>query len=210
MKYRKHPSIIAIESTYRDVSSFSFVEVNEADIEKEILKLNRNKATQNSDIPTKVISFLCASFNSSIKASKFPQCLKLADITPLYKKGKNDQKEDYRSVSILPNLSKIFERCIFKQMSQFFESTLSNHQCCFRKGLSTQQCLLVLLEKWKRFVDRGKTFGALLTDISKAFDFLDHELLITKLNTYGLSRHALRLIHDYLSNRKQRTKINCS
>ena len=57
-------------------------------------------------------------------------------MTSLYKKGKNDLKEDYRPVIILPNLSKIFERCIFKQMSQFFEGTFCNHQCGFRKGLS--------------------------------------------------------------------------
>ena len=120
--------------------------VNETDIKKEILNLNRNKTSQNSDMPTKVIkknsnifsSFLCTNFNSSIKTSKFPQCLKLADVTPLYKKGKNDQKENYRPESNLSNLSKIFERCIFKYRSQFFESTLSNHQCGIRKGLSTQ------------------------------------------------------------------------
>ena len=63
-------------------------------------------------------------------------------------------------------------------MSHFFESTLSNQQCGFRKGLSSQQCLLVLLEKWKRSADRGKAFGVLLTDLSKRFDCLDHELLI--------------------------------
>ena len=91
---------------------------------------------------------------------KLPQRPKLADITPLYKKGKNDHRENYRSVIILPNLSKIFEICIFKQMSQFFERTFSNQQRGFCKGLSTQQCLLVLFEKWKRSVDRGKVFGA--------------------------------------------------
>ena len=74
LKYRKYPSIIAIERKYRCVSSFSFVDVNEADIEKEILNLNGNKASQNSEMPTKVIkensdifsSFLCTSFHSSI------------------------------------------------------------------------------------------------------------------------------------------------
>ena len=65
-----------------------------------------------------------------------------------------------------------------------------------------------LLEKWKNCIDKGKAFGALLTDLSKAFDFLDHELLIAKLNAYGFNLPALRLIHDYLSNRKQRTKID--
>ena len=67
-----------------------------------------------------------------------------------------------------------------------------------------------MLEKWKRSVDNGKAFGALLTDLSKAFDCLDHKLLIAKLNAYGFSLTALKLIHDYLSNRKQRNKINSS
>ena len=64
-----------------------------------------------------------------------------------------------------------------------------------------------MLETWKRSVDKGKVFGALLTDLSKAFDCLNHELLTAKLNAYGFSLPALRLINDYLSNRKQRTKI---
>ena len=99
---------------------------------------------------------------------------------------------------ILPVLSKLYERSMFKQVSEFFENIFSKNQCGFRKGHSTQQCLLAMLEKWKRSVDSGKAFGALLTDLSKAFDCLDHELLIAKLNAYGFSLPALRLIHDYL------------
>ena len=64
-----------------------------------------------------------------------------------------------------------------------------------------------MLETWKKSADKGKDFGALLTDLSKAFDCLDHELLTAKLNAYGFSLPALRLVNDYLSNRKQRTKI---
>ena len=64
-----------------------------------------------------------------------------------------------------------------------------------------------MLKTWKRSVDKGKVFDALLTDLSKAFDCLDHELLTAKLNAYGFTLSALRLINDYLSNRKQRTKI---
>ena len=99
---------------------------------------------------------------------------------------------------------------MFKQISEFFENIFSKIQYGFRKGHSTQQCLLAMLEKWKRSVDSGKAFGALLTDLSKAFDCLDHELLIAKLNAYGFSLPALRLIHDYLSHRKQRTRVNNS
>ena len=97
---------------------------------------------------------------------------------------------------------------MFAQMSSFFENFLSKQQCGFRKGYNTQQCLLALLEKWKQAVDSGQVFGALLTDLSKAFDCHDHQLLIAKLNAFGFSLLALKLVHDYLSNRKQRTKVN--
>ena len=72
-------------------------------------------------------------------------------------------------------------------MSSFFEDIFPKYQHGFRKGFSTQQCLSALLEKWKRSIDRGKVFGALLTDLSKAFDCLNHDLLIAKLNAYGFS-----------------------
>ena len=102
LKYRKHTSITAIESKYGYATSFNFVEVNEADIKNKIY-LNRNKTLfRIYQLGYKVIkenlnifgSFLCNSFGSSIKTSTFLRCLKLADIIPLYKKGKNDQKEN--------------------------------------------------------------------------------------------------------------------
>ena len=93
-------------------------------------------------------------------------------------------------------------------MCFFFEDILSKHQCGFRKCFSTQQCLLTLLEKWKNAVDKGTIFGALLTDLSKAFGCLNHELLIAYLNAYGLTLPALKLIHNYLSNKNQRVRVN--
>ena len=76
-------------------------------------------------------------------------------------------------------------------MSTFFDNIFSNQQCGFRKGHSTQHCPLVMLETWKNSVDKGKVFGALLTDLSKTFDVLDHELLTVKRNAYGFSLPAL-------------------
>ena len=85
---------------------------------------------------------------------------------------------------------------------------LSKYQCGFRKGYNAQHCLLAMIEKWKKAVDNGNVFGVLLTDLSKAFDFLPHDLIITKLNSYGFNLTALNHIHNYLTKRKQRTKIN--
>ena len=132
------------------------------------------------------------------------------DITSLHKRGRNDNKENYRPVSILPTLSKIFEGILCGQMSRFFDNFLSEQQCSFRKGYNVQHCLFNLLEKWGNTVDKGKSFGALLTDLSKVFDCLDYELLTAKLITYGFNLPALRLIHNYLSNKRQRTKIDDS
>ena len=94
------------------------------EIEHLILNHDVNKISQSSDIPLKIVKdnidifsdFLCASFNSSINLRKFPKNPKLADITPLYKKGKKDIKVYYRPVSILPSLSKVVEKCDFTQM----------------------------------------------------------------------------------------------
>ena len=76
-----------------------------------------------------------------------------------------------------------------------------------QKGYSTQYCLLLMLEKWKLAVDNNEDFGALLSDLSKAFDCLSQDLLIAKLHFYALSLTSLRLLSDYLSNRRQRIKV---
>ena len=162
---------------------------------------------QNPDIFS---NFICESINDSVKSSIFPSYLKHADVTPLHKRCNKSLKESYRPVSILPTLSKVFERSMFKQMSKFFDDIFSKYQYGFRKGFSTQQCLLALLEKRKRSIERGKVFGALLTDLSNAFDCLNHNLLIAKLNAYDFSLLVLRLIHVYLLNTKQRRRVNNS
>ena len=95
-------------------------------------------------------------------------------------------------------ISKIFEEINSKQITNVMDPLLSKYQSWFRRGFSAQNCLLALLEKWKSSVDKRKAFGVLLTDLSQGFDFLSHELIIAKLNAYGLSLSALKLKQSYL------------
>ena len=102
----------------------------------------------------------------------------------------------------------IIGRLLFKQISEYFEPILSKFPCGFRKGFSAQDCLLAVLEKWNTAVGNKRIFGSLITDLSKVFDCLPHDLLLAKLNAYGFSLPALRLVQNCLSNRRQRTTIN--
>ena len=92
-------------------------------------------------------------------------------------------------------------------MQTYFDNLLSKYQCGFRQGFNAQYCLVSMIEKWKESVDSGGAFGALMTDLSKAFDCLHHELLIAKLDAYGFDIKSVKLIQQYLSNRKQRVKV---
>ena len=118
----------------------------------------------------------------------FPPDLKLANVTPVYKNKSKNSKDNYRPVSILSNISKIYERCLYDPIQVFFDSILPKYQCGFRRGCNVQHCLITLIEKWKESVDNGEAFLTLFTDLSKAFDSLSHELLIAKLDAYGFDR----------------------
>ena len=152
-------------------------------------------------------SYIWDFFNDCVERGDFPLILKLANITPVFKRF-TGSKGNYRRVSILPIISKIFQKLLCKQIAFFIDPLLSNFQCGFRKGFGA--CPLAMLEHWKSEVDESQVFWALPTDLSKALDCLSHELIIAKLNAYGFRLFALKLIYNYLSKRQQRTKINQS
>ena len=106
----------------------------------------------------------------------------------MFKKDDRTDKSNYRPISMV----------------------LSKCRCGFRKGFSAQHCLIKLLEQWKKSIDQGLVFGALLTGLLKAFDCQSHELLVAKLSAYGIEDPAVRVIYDYLTNRIQRTKMAAS
>ena len=216
-KYENHPSIKKIKHfmSSKDLK-FSFIFEIKNKIFAEIHNLDKKKACQESDIPVKIIKdnidtfceFIFHDFNNSIFDAAFPSELKNADMIPVFKKKDRNNVENYRPVSILPNLSKIYERCLYDQMHKYFSHLLSKWQWGFRKGFSTQHCLLVMTEKWRKCLGKGGISGAILTDLSKAFDCNLHDLLIPKLTAYGFDYQSLRIMESFLSNRHQRPKIN--
>ena len=132
----------------------------------------------------------------------------MADVKPVFKKNSRTVKENYRPVNILRNISKIYERCLYKQLYDYFDVICSRNQCGFRKGFSVVNCLLLMIKKWRESLDQGGAYGTLLRGLSKAFDCLTHELIIAKLYACGVEMPSLKLINSYLSKRRQSIKIN--
>ena len=153
--------------------------------------------------------FLTNDWNIEIVSQhKFSDSLKIADVTPAFKKDGANLTKNYRPGSVLAIVSKIFERLLQKQTISCIDQYLSNLLCGYRQGYSTQTTLISMLEKWRIILDNKGYSGAILMDLSKAFDIINHELLLAKLHAYVFSEQALLILSSYLSNRKQRVKIN--
>ena len=146
------------------------------------------------------------SINFCIENSIFPSDLKVADLIPAFKKKSKTSKDNYRPISILPNISTIYERCLYNQMQTFFDNILSKYQCGFGKGFNAQHCLVSMIKKWKESVDNGGAFSALMTDFSKALDCLHHELLIAKVDAYEFDIKSAKLIQQTFQTENNRSK----
>ena len=214
-KYENHPSIKMIKENIKDENKFSFQDTTKEDLQLQIKNLDTKKAMVENDIPTKILlktndivsNHLSNFFNQSKKQQHYPTMLKIADVTPLHKKDEKTLTKNYRPVSLIPVVSKLYERNMYNQINEYIQNHLSPYLFGFRKGHSTEQCLVIMLEEWKKALDKKDNAGAILTDLSKAFDSLNHELLIAKLNAYGFDKESLEFIRSYLKERKQRTKV---
>ena len=116
-------------------------------------------------------------------------------------------KLNYRPVSLLPIPSKIFEKVLPNQLSEYFDNIFDDFLCAFRKGHGCQTTLIRLLEDWKCALDNNEYVAAILMDLLKAFDCLPHNILLCKLSSYGLTENATKLMESYLSDRTQQIKI---
>ena len=107
-------------------------------------------------------------------------------------------------------MSKVFEKILYNQLNDFIKDKLFNILTGFRKGHSAQHSLLIIIEKWKRALDENIKVGAIFMDLLKAFNTLNHRLLLVKLKAYGLQSTVLKQMENYLTGRFQRTKLNNS
>ena len=145
--------------------------------------------------------------NLSIRTSQFHKLWKCAKITALFKSGDRTNVSNYRPISILPTLSKILERAVHLQLYQYLitNNFLSNKQFGFRKGFSTTTALTSFADEVLLNMEQGKLCGAVFIDLTKAFDTVDHQIMLCKLSEVGLSETALHWFRSYLTGRQQRT-----
>ncbi|KAK3087255.1 hypothetical protein FSP39_003689 [Pinctada imbricata] len=210
-----HPSIEAIAKNNDNEMPFHFQPVTTDFVHKQIAKINIWKATGIDTISPKILKLaepvvlnpLTTLINKSLERSTFPNELKTAQVVPIHKKNSILEKGNYRPVSVLPTISKLFERAIHCQISEYFDKIFNPFLAAFRTGYGCQTTLLKVIEDWKKSLDENKYIAAILMDLSKAFDCLPHDLLLLKMKTYGLSSQALDLIKSYLSDRQQCVKL---
>ena len=213
-KYKRHLSIVIIKEKVKKHDLFSFYHVNPNKMLTILQNIDPKKATHQGDIPVRIIDenkftfskISSEMFNFYMDNNTFPNRLKKADIEPVNKKDDPFDKTNYRPISILPVLSKAFERCLYNQIYEHIDTVLSKVQCGFRKGFSTQYSLIAMIEKWRKNMDKGKSCAALLTDLGKDFDCIVHDVLIAKLEACGFSYEALKIMPNYLTDRKH--KVN--
>ena len=213
--YANHPSIVKINTKQTSTWSFSISPVNETQVQKLLSQVDPKKSTGYDNFPSKLLKVISHTIapsmtsliNHSINSHVFPAGLKYAELSPIHKKDDALNKQNYRPISILPCMSKIFEKVINMQISSYFYESVAENLSAFRHKHNTQSLLIKAVEDWKNALDENKYVAAILTDLSKAFDVVPHGLLLAKLNAYGFQLNDVMLIKSYLSNRNFRTKI---
>jgi len=183
---------------------------------KILKELDCSKATGPDGLPTKILKDfarelsvpICAIFNASLSHGLIPNDWKKANIIPVFKKGKKSSANNYRPISLLPIISKVLERCIYKRVISFLRDKITPAQFGFLANRSTDTQLLTVFSDIHKHYDKKEQIDVVYFDISKAFDSVPHKLLILKLTTFGISGKLLEWFANYLSNRYQRVVLD--
>ena len=197
-------------------SSFYMFPVTEYECKKIIDNL-KNSKTDINVLPVKIFKSLgsCIQIpltkliNKCFKAGVFPNCFKTGRIVQIFKTGNPTDPSNYRPITTLPYISKIFESCLCKRLTSYFDkfNLLNNLQFGFRKGKSTRDALINLTNNIYNSLNLKNYHANVFVDFRKAFDTVSHSILLKKLERYGVRGFSLKLLENYLKNRKQYVKI---
>ena len=194
---------------------FSIKEITQDFVRRSLKQLKINKATGLDKLSARLLKdsadlitpSLTKLFNSSLQSSTFPAIWKSAKVTSLHKSGDKSTPENYRPISVLPTLSKILEKAVHQQLYAYLEENklLSSKQFGFRPKSSTSTAVGQFSDSVLRSMDKGMVTGVVFLDLAKAFDTVDHQILLQKLGGYGISETSLEWFESYLSARTQVT-----
>ena len=197
---------------------FSFERINVQEVVTLVKGIDGGKATGLDNIPCKLLKItadvvapsLTCIFNQSLLTGIYPSDWKLAKVTPIFKNGSKSDLNNYRPISVIPAVAKIFEKIIYNQLYNYLNvnDLLTSCQSGFRSLHSTLTALLETSNNWCVNVDKGLLNGVIFIDLKKAFDTIDHEIILQKLAKYGVDQDALKWFKSYLTNRLQRCYVN--
>ena len=216
-KFINNTNFMQFMNNNKNPVSIFFHPANADEIYNVIMKF-KNKSVDLEDIPIKILKLCSKSIslhltkliNNSFLTGNFPDALKIAIINPIHKSGNMTLPNNYRPISLLPCISKIYEKIIFSRLIYFFESTkiLCNQQFGFRQHRNTEYCIIDLLDYITKKLDQSKHVVSIFLDLRKAFDCVDHSILLNKLEHYGIRGKPLDLLKSYLFQRHQKVKIS--
>ena len=218
IKQKYTRSTPASNPPYQVHATFQFKEIEIFYVIKQLSTLKTNKSTGLDrisarllkDAATVIAPTLTQIFNHSLKSSTFPQIWKDGKVTPIFKSGDHSNMSNYRPITVLPILSKILERFVHKQIYNHLSENniLSPQQFGSRPKLSTSTALAFFTDNILDNADSGLVTASVFLDFSKAFDTVDHAILLRKLKSVGLDDNSLSSFHSYLTSRRQITSIN--
>ena len=198
--------------------SFHWLPVTPLEIEDMLRSSDQKKACGHDNLPVKLLvdsaqyisNPLSYIFNLSLQLGQFPDLLKVAKVSPVYKKGDREQPGNYRPISVLPVLSKIFEKLVNNRLIEYLEKNniLYKHQYGFREGRSTKLAVTNLINQLVHYQDEGRVTVGVFIDFAKAFDTINHSILLSKMENYGVSGLQLNWFRNYLCNRVQYVQHN--
>ena len=202
----------------RNQLNFIIAHISVDEVTDIIKKLNATKATGPSSIPVKLLLLipdliilpLCKIINTSFTTGKFPDALKIVKVIPIHKGGSTDDVNNFRPISLLSIFDKIIEKLMHKRLYEFLENNniLFKNQFGFRKQNSTIHALIQITEQIRESMEKGKFGCGIFIDLRKAFDTVNHKILLKKLEHYGVRGTFLQWFESYLTGRKQYVYFN--